>query len=140
VAILVGFLAFMAMDKTLRIVMGGAGHDHGHAHGHEHGLGKASGVEKAGAEGVRQRKGKGKKGEKEEKEEVVKKEVKLGGLLNMMFVFPFPSFSFSLFPFLCFGCLLGPAARVRVSAPFRHHTTHHHNDTITTRFHRLQTR
>ncbi len=89
VAILVGFLVFMGMDKTLRIAMGGAGHDHAHGHGHahEHGEGKASGVEKEGKEGVRQRKGKGTKEEKVVEKEVVEnevKEMKLGGLLNMM--------------------------------------------------------
>ena len=32
VAILVGFLTFVAMDKSLRIATGGSGHDHGHGH------------------------------------------------------------------------------------------------------------
>ena len=36
VAILIGFLTFVAMDKTLRIATGGeSGHDHGHSHGKE---------------------------------------------------------------------------------------------------------
>jgi zinc transporter 7 len=35
VAILVGFMTFVAMDKGLRIATGGAGHDHGHGHSHE---------------------------------------------------------------------------------------------------------
>lgn len=33
VAIIVGFLTFVAMDKALRIATGGEGHDHGHGHG-----------------------------------------------------------------------------------------------------------
>ena len=33
VAILVGFVTFVAMDKALRIATGGSGHDHGHDHG-----------------------------------------------------------------------------------------------------------
>ncbi|GKZ79276.1 hypothetical protein AnigIFM56816_003161 [Aspergillus niger] len=32
--IMVGFFTFVAMDKTLRIATGGAGHDHSHAHAH----------------------------------------------------------------------------------------------------------
>lgn len=36
VAILVGFMTFVAMDKGLRIATGGAGHDHSHGHSHEH--------------------------------------------------------------------------------------------------------
>jgi len=34
VAIMVGFMTFVAMDKGLRIATGGAGHDHGHGHSH----------------------------------------------------------------------------------------------------------
>ncbi|PWY75115.1 Zinc/iron permease [Aspergillus heteromorphus CBS 117.55] len=34
--IMVGFFTFVAMDKTLRIATGGAGHDHSHAHAHSH--------------------------------------------------------------------------------------------------------
>lgn len=38
VAILVGFMTFVAMDKGLRIATGGdgGGHDHGHSHSHSH--------------------------------------------------------------------------------------------------------
>ena len=94
VAVLVGFLVFVGMDKGLRIATGGGGgHDHGHGHGHSHGEvkavegGKASGVE--GKDGVRQRKGKkGGEGEVVEvKEKEVNPSVKLGGVLNMMCVF-----------------------------------------------------
>jgi zinc transporter 7 len=34
VAILIGFMTFVAMDKGLRIATGGEGHDHGHGHSH----------------------------------------------------------------------------------------------------------
>ncbi|PYH95289.1 ZIP zinc transporter [Aspergillus ellipticus CBS 707.79] len=33
--IMVGFFTFVAMDKTLRIATGGAGHDHSHSHSHD---------------------------------------------------------------------------------------------------------
>jgi zinc transporter 7 len=35
VAILVGFMTFVAMDKSLRIATGGEGHDHGHGDAHD---------------------------------------------------------------------------------------------------------
>ncbi|KAH6856793.1 ZIP zinc transporter-domain-containing protein [Chaetomium sp. MPI-CAGE-AT-0009] len=89
VAVLVGFLVFVGMDKGLRIATGGGGgHDHGHGHSHAHGKegeGRSSAVEEK--EGVRLRKGK-KEGEEEVVVAVEKKEVnpsvKLGGLLNMI--------------------------------------------------------
>ncbi|KAK3943799.1 ZIP zinc transporter-domain-containing protein [Diplogelasinospora grovesii] len=102
VAILVGFMTFVAMDKGLRIATGGAGHDHshGHAHTHDHGAangekdgeGKASGVERKGEKGVTNRKGQQQMGAKEavkqQEEEEEKKEVnpsvKLGGYLNLI--------------------------------------------------------
>lgn len=34
VAILVGFMTFVAMDKAVRIATGSSGHDHGHSHSH----------------------------------------------------------------------------------------------------------
>ncbi|EFQ97696.1 catecholamines up [Nannizzia gypsea CBS 118893] len=43
-AILVGFVTFVAMDKILRIATGGEGHQHGHAHEHEHGHSEDSGL------------------------------------------------------------------------------------------------
>ncbi|KAK4232978.1 ZIP zinc transporter-domain-containing protein [Achaetomium macrosporum] len=96
VAILVGFLVFVAMDKALRIATGGGGgHEHGHGHSHGQGLdgegegkGRASALE--GADGVRRRKG---KKEVEGEGEVVVEQgkevnsnpsVKLGGVLNMI--------------------------------------------------------
>lgn len=45
VAILVGFVTFVAMDKGLRIATGGGGHDH--QHGHEHDLSMRKEKEKA---------------------------------------------------------------------------------------------
>ncbi|KAF2126732.1 Zinc/iron permease [Dothidotthia symphoricarpi CBS 119687] len=36
VAIMVGFITFVAMDKGLRIATGGAGHDHSHGQAHSH--------------------------------------------------------------------------------------------------------
>jgi zinc transporter 7 len=94
VAVLVGFLVFVGMDKGLRIATGGKGHSHDHGHGHGKGEVEGEGAEATGVEGkegeVRLRKGKG-KGEKEGDKVVEAKEVnpsvKLGGLLNMMYVY-----------------------------------------------------
>ena len=87
VAILVGFLVFVAMDKGLRIATGGVGHEHAHAHAHGEVVeGRSSGVEEK--EGARLRKGKKAEGQGAKDVVVVEKEVnpsvKLGGLLNMM--------------------------------------------------------
>jgi zinc transporter 7 len=52
VAIMIGFVTFVAMDKGLRIATGGeGGHDHSHAHVHENveASAKATGVEKNGS-------------------------------------------------------------------------------------------
>ncbi|KAL2754343.1 hypothetical protein ACRALDRAFT_1063206 [Sodiomyces alcalophilus JCM 7366] len=101
VAILVGFLTFVAMDKALRIATGGAGgHDHSHGHGHGEDKGNmvvptavASGVDEDAKGAARARKGKKANGESEE---VVQKEaagqdgkegnasIKLGGYLNLI--------------------------------------------------------
>ncbi|KAL2200363.1 ZIP zinc transporter-domain-containing protein [Corynascus similis CBS 632.67] len=99
VAVLVGFLVFVGMDKGLRIATGGAGHEHGHGHGAggaeelrgEEG-GKSSALEGEDENhGTRSRKGKKDEGTIQkagEKVVVVEKEVnpsvKLGGLLNMI--------------------------------------------------------
>ncbi|ORY08995.1 ZIP zinc transporter-like protein [Clohesyomyces aquaticus] len=61
VAILVGFVTFVAMDKGLRIATGGeGGHDHSHGHGkveEKEGLGKSSGAElKVSEDSLRARK------------------------------------------------------------------------------------
>lgn len=102
VAIMVGFMTFVAMDKGLRIATGGAGHDHSHGHAHAHGdedvktLGSGavtSGLETADAAGVKARKKAAGDGDKEivkaapgggEKE--MNPSVKLGGYLNLMYV------------------------------------------------------
>ncbi|GAB0138903.1 hypothetical protein EsDP_00007124 [Epichloe bromicola] len=92
-AILVGFMTFVAMDKGLRIATGGAGHGHGHGHdhGHAHGVEEKSAAVTTGVDGdgdgeVRARK----KGKKEavkttatEKKEM-NPSVKLGGYLNLI--------------------------------------------------------
>lgn len=99
-AILVGFMVFVAMDKGLRIVTGGTGHEHGHGHGvHSHGGDEdaavvATGVEGVGEGALKARKKTGKKGEKAggkkgpNKEKEVNPSVKLGGYLNLMCVLP----------------------------------------------------
>ena len=90
VAILVGFMTFVAMDKGLRIATGGEGghdHSHGHSHSHEHGAtAAATGVDVAKNGDAKNRKGELKK--KDVQEEDDKKEInpsaKLGGYLNLM--------------------------------------------------------
>jgi len=94
VAIMVGFVTFVAMDKGLRIATGGGGghsHDHGHGHGEVEAVttkGKSSALEidDSPAKSTRSR---GKKNElevvkiaKEEKE--INASVKLAGYLNLM--------------------------------------------------------
>ncbi|TQV96091.1 imidazoleglycerol-phosphate dehydratase [Cordyceps javanica] len=95
-AIMVGFLVFVAMDKGLRIATAGGGGEHGHGHSHSHALtpddgrGVATGVDAAAtaADGSV----KARKGAKVADEVVaaveVKKEinpsVKLGGYLNLI--------------------------------------------------------
>jgi len=95
VAILVGFVTFVAMDKGLRIATGGEGHghDHGHGHGQNHGQvevieakGLTSALEDSPAKSTRSRK----KQEMEvvkvdkTKEREVNASVKLAGYLNLM--------------------------------------------------------
>lgn len=106
VAILVGFMTFVAMDKGLRIATGGeGGHDHGHGHSHSQGseddVASSSGVDAQGLKGAatkRNKNGKATKGEKAIlREQPAQKEVnpsaKLGGYLNLMFV-PFIHLSY----------------------------------------------
>lgn len=92
-AILVGFMTFVAMDKGLRIATAGAGeggHSHGHSHSHAHNgdIAVTSGSDAKGESSVKSRKGK--KGDKDAAEEEPTKEinpsVKLGGYLNLMYV------------------------------------------------------
>jgi len=62
VAIMVGFVTFVAMDKALRIATGGAGHEHSHSHanGHSHdekSSAVTSSTDGTETQGLRQRKG-----------------------------------------------------------------------------------
>lgn len=92
-AILVGFMVFVAMDKGLRIATGGAGHEHGHG-GHSHSHSQEVVDEVVVASGSDAANGKAKsRGKKQSEKQVAKKEeekkeantsVKLGGYLNLM--------------------------------------------------------
>jgi zinc transporter 7 len=96
VAILVGFMTFVAMDKGLRIATGGAGHDHGHSHSHEHRSDSSpaadtavtTGVDEPDAKGVKSRV-KGGANDSDAKADdarltEISPSVKLGGYLNLM--------------------------------------------------------
>ncbi|KAJ6788302.1 hypothetical protein PWT90_07730 [Aphanocladium album] len=83
-AILVGFMTFVAMDKGLRIATGGAGEHGGHSHSHSHAL---AGEGAANGGSVKSRKGKN--GGKEvaavvEAKKEINPSVKLGGYLNLI--------------------------------------------------------
>ncbi|KAK7928233.1 Zip-domain-containing protein [Apiospora marii] len=93
VAIMVGFMTFVAMDKGLRIATGGAGHEHGHGHGghaHDEAVVASAAVVATGIEEAKD----GVKSRKKSKKEVAKPEapaakeinpsVKLGGYLNLI--------------------------------------------------------
>jgi zinc transporter 7 len=92
VAIMVGFVTFVAMDKGLRIATGGEGeHDHGHSHGTVEivkPVGTTSALEDLPAKSTRSR-SKKENGDtelvvvKEEKE--INASVKLAGYLNLMY-------------------------------------------------------
>jgi zinc transporter 7 len=91
-AIMVGFVTFVAMDKALRIATGGEGHDHGHGHtkAEEKLSAITSGADKT-MNSVRSRKKESgstaaKLPPKEEKE--INTSVKLAGYLNLMYSFP----------------------------------------------------
>lgn len=100
VAILVGFMTFVAMDKGLRIATGGGGgHDHGHGHSHQenghtqhaHAEAKSTAVESLAANGVTSRKKAAGAAPNEEEvtttttqEKDLNQSVKLGGILNMI--------------------------------------------------------
>lgn len=94
VAILVGFMTFVAMDKGLRIATGGDGghdhaHSHSHAHAHDESKASSTAIEANGvANGVKSRK-KANGGPVEQEREVVpakemNNSVKLAGILNMI--------------------------------------------------------
>lgn len=94
VAIMVGFVTFVAMDKGLRIATGGeGGHDHSHSHTNETAEKSSAGstaLDSSPAKGTRLRKqANGNALEATKKEEEEKKEinasVKLAGYLNLMF-------------------------------------------------------
>ncbi|KAJ3560543.1 hypothetical protein NPX13_g9265 [Xylaria arbuscula] len=88
-AIMVGFMTFVAMDKGLRIATGGEGHDHSHgAHSHEPPSTSAtsSSVERPGKEVKSRKKGADKSNEvvKKSDEKEINPSVKLGGFLNLI--------------------------------------------------------
>ncbi|CAK7245697.1 MAG: hypothetical protein STHCBS139747_007286 [Sporothrix thermara] len=96
VAIMVGFLTFVAMDKGLRIATGGSGgHDHSHgSHSHGHGAdAKAVTTSSDAASSPSSAKSRGKKGGKNSKKDddvskavaaEVNASVKLSGYLNLI--------------------------------------------------------
>ncbi|KAI1248485.1 hypothetical protein MGN70_009684 [Eutypa lata] len=93
VAIMVGFMTFVAMDKGLRIATGGEGHDHNHGHGgHSHDSGtddkaQTSSVEVSSTEVKSRKKGKDATGLSEQAsngEKEMNPSVKLGGYLNLI--------------------------------------------------------
>jgi zinc transporter 7 len=89
VAIMVGFVTFIAMDKGLRIATGGEGHSHDHGHSTNGHLGdataKASALEDTDA-ALRNRKGKDAKPSSvaASSSEPPKKEIKLSAYLNIV--------------------------------------------------------
>ncbi|KAI1420705.1 putative ZIP zinc transporter [Xylaria sp. FL1777] len=88
-AIMVGFMTFVAMDKGLRIATGGEGHDHSHgAHSHEPSPTSAtsSSVELSNNDAKNRKKGANKVNDMVTKSEEkdVNPSVKLGGFLNLI--------------------------------------------------------
>ncbi|CAN9174971.1 unnamed protein product [Alternaria sp. RS040] len=90
VAIMVGFVTFVAMDKGLRIATGGEGghdHSHGHSHAKVEDTAKTTGVDvDSSKEGVRSRKAgaNGTSSVAETAEKEINASVKLGGYLNLI--------------------------------------------------------
>jgi zinc transporter 7 len=92
VAIMVGFVTFVAMDKGLRIATGGDGaHDHGHSHGSAEivkPVGASSALDVSPAKSTRSR-NKKENGNTETvsltQEKEVNASVKLAGYLNLMY-------------------------------------------------------
>lgn len=93
--IMVGFVTFVAMDKTLRIATGGeGGHDHGHSHSHSTEDSAVTTSSKSESKSGEARKRKGDKSsskakkqdedEDDEKEKEINASVKLGGYLNLI--------------------------------------------------------
>ncbi|KAI1482898.1 Zip-domain-containing protein [Daldinia eschscholtzii] len=90
VAIMVGFMTFVAMDKGLRIATGGEGHEHSHG-GHSHDSPAqtkaiSTSVDTSNAELTKRKKGKKEdaKVEQEESEKEINPSVRLGGYLNLI--------------------------------------------------------
>lgn len=88
-AIMIGFITFVAMDKSLRIATGGGGHDHGHSHAEavpESATTTGSSASKNGE--LKRRKDKSAKTTVEPgdsgKEKEISQSVKLGGYLNLI--------------------------------------------------------
>ncbi|QSZ34576.1 hypothetical protein DSL72_006170 [Monilinia vaccinii-corymbosi] len=89
VAIMVGFVTFVAMDKGLRIATGGAGHDHSHGHASEKETSAlSSALDNTPSKGTRSRKKENGKGkavvEAEKREKEINSSVKLAGYLNLI--------------------------------------------------------
>jgi solute carrier family 39 (zinc transporter), member 7 len=87
-AILVGFMTFVAMDKALRIATGGEGHDHNHGHSHaiESSSAQSTSVENKSQSDARKRKNKSANGTAVSKHEKTEKSssIKLGAYLNLI--------------------------------------------------------
>ncbi|KAF2397797.1 putative ZIP family metal cation transporter [Trichodelitschia bisporula] len=87
VAILVGFMTFVAMDKGLRIATGGEGHDHSHGHGHANVEPSAT---TSSVEVNKEGKARARKGDKavkrvaEQAKPQINPSVKMAGLLNLI--------------------------------------------------------
>ncbi|KAK6954218.1 hypothetical protein Daesc_004184 [Daldinia eschscholtzii] len=90
VAIMVGFMTFVAMDKGLRIATGGEGHEHSHG-GHSHDSPAqtkaiSTSVDTPNAELTKRKKSNKEdaKAEQEESEKEINPSVRLGGYLNLI--------------------------------------------------------
>jgi zinc transporter 7 len=87
VAIMAGFVTFVAMDKTLRIATGGeGGHDHSHSHAKDEKSTAVTTATESPSKSTRSRK-KGGSAKAAEKEKEINASVKLAGYLNLMYVF-----------------------------------------------------
>ncbi|OTA69607.1 Zip-domain-containing protein [Hypoxylon sp. EC38] len=90
VAIMVGFMTFVAMDKGLRIATGGEGHEHSHGnHSHEtpaQAKAISTSVEVSNAEVTKRKKGEKDNGKvpEQDSEKEINPSVKLGGYLNLI--------------------------------------------------------
>jgi zinc transporter 7 len=89
VGIMVGFFTFVAMDKTLRIATGGAGHDHSHSHTHSTPNDDTSTATTTSASppstgDLKHRKQTPKATEEKEQGKEINPSVKLGGYLNLI--------------------------------------------------------